>query len=279
MKNTTPGWQPDPTKRHEYRYFDGSKWTDDVSDKGTVSTDRIGKFERLNELSEPSATAKPGSVAPPRADSRSESGDRGPGAVAGSLLDRQLLVVNQKAKLIELTNHYRVFDEEGVEIGSVNQVGQSGAAKVMRLVSNLDQFMTTHLDVSDDTGRVLLRLTRPAKVFKSSVVVSDGEGRQIGTIKQKNMIGKINFALLDGQGAEVGEIKAENWRAWDFRIEDSSGVEVARVSKTWGGMAKEVFTTADNYVVQIHKRLVDPLRSLVVASALSIDTALKQDSR
>jgi hypothetical protein len=40
-----------------------------------------------------------------------------------------------------------------------------------------------------------------------------------------------------------------------------------------------MFTTADNYVVQIHQRLPEPLRTLVVASAVSVDTALKQDSR
>ena len=40
-----------------------------------------------------------------------------------------------------------------------------------------------------------------------------------------------------------------------------------------------MFTTADNYVVQIHEQLPQPLHSLVVASALGIDTALKQDSR
>jgi hypothetical protein len=40
-----------------------------------------------------------------------------------------------------------------------------------------------------------------------------------------------------------------------------------------------LFTTADNYVLQVHQPLEEPLRSLVVASALTVDTALKQDSR
>ena len=40
-----------------------------------------------------------------------------------------------------------------------------------------------------------------------------------------------------------------------------------------------MFTTADNYVLQVHHRPPEPLNSLVVASALSIDTALKQDNR
>ena len=37
-----------------------------------------------------------------------------------------------------------------------------------------------------------------------------------------------------------------------------------------------MFTTADTYVVHIHRPLEEPLRSLVIASALSVDTALKQ---
>jgi len=55
--------------------------------------------------------------------------------------------------------------------------------------------------------------------------------------------------------------------------------EVARITKTWEGLAKTMFTTADNYVVQIHRPLEEPLRSLVVAAAVSVDTALKQDDR
>ncbi|NUT94694.1 MAG: scramblase, partial [Saccharothrix sp.] len=65
----------------------------------------------------------------------------------------------------------------------------------------------------------------------------------------------------------------------NFSITDHTGGEVARITKTWEGLAKTMFTTADNYVLQIHRPLPDPLLSLVVASALTVDTALKQDSR
>lgn len=34
-----PSWQPDPTGRHHYRWWDGAQWTDQVSDSGVVSTD------------------------------------------------------------------------------------------------------------------------------------------------------------------------------------------------------------------------------------------------
>jgi hypothetical protein len=36
------GWNPDPYGRHELRYFDGSAWTENVSDAGAQGTDPLG---------------------------------------------------------------------------------------------------------------------------------------------------------------------------------------------------------------------------------------------
>jgi uncharacterized protein YxjI len=149
---------------------------------------------------------------------------------------------------------------------------------VLRLISSLDQFLTTRLDITDSDGRIILRLTRPGKIVKSTVIVSDGNDVELGRIVQQNAIGKINFAL-EADGERLGSIRAENWRAWNFSITDAADREIARVTKTWEGLAKTMFTTADNYVLQISERAPEPLNSLVVASALSIDTALKQDDR
>ncbi len=197
---------------------------------------------------------------------------------ANSVLDQQVLLVNQKAKLIELTNEYKVTDGDGNPVGSVVEVGQSKAKKVLRFVSNVDQFLTHKLEVREADGSVALRLTRPAKFLKSTIVVESAEGKEIGKIRQENMIGKINFAF-EVEGKRIGGINAQNWRAWNFAVVDESGTEVARITKKWEGIVKAAFTTADNYFVQIHKPLTDPLRSLVIAAALSIDTALKQDDK
>ncbi|GHC58600.1 hypothetical protein GCM10010349_27140 [Streptomyces flavofungini] len=196
----------------------------------------------------------------------------------GTLFSEPVLVVNQKAKLIELTNEYSVMDQSGNQLGSVVQVGQSTLKKVARFVSSVDQFMTHKLEIRDAYGTPQLLMTRPRKFMKSRVVVERPDGQPVGEIVQQNVIGKINFAMLVN-GQQVGAIKAENWRAWNFSIVDQSDNEVARITKTWEGLAKTMFTTADNYVLQIHFQLPDPLLSLVVATALTVDTALKQDSR
>ena len=39
MNSPASGWHRDPTARHEYRYWDGARWTDDVSDRGVTTTD------------------------------------------------------------------------------------------------------------------------------------------------------------------------------------------------------------------------------------------------
>jgi uncharacterized protein YxjI len=194
-----------------------------------------------------------------------------------SLYEQPVLVVSQKTKLIELTNEYAVSDGGGRQIGAVVEVGQSTAKKALRFVSSLDQFLTHRLEVRDASGVVLV-LTRPAKVIRSRVLVARPDGSPIGEIVQANVFGKIRFDLVAG-GQVVGAIQGENWRAWNFAILDAAGTEVARITKTWEGLARTLFTTADNYVVHVHFRLPDPLASLVLASALTVDTALKQDDR
>jgi Protein of unknown function (DUF2510) len=42
MNAPAPGWHPDPTARHEYRYWDGARWSDDVSDNGVTGVDPVG---------------------------------------------------------------------------------------------------------------------------------------------------------------------------------------------------------------------------------------------
>ncbi|MFZ6004146.1 MAG: phospholipid scramblase-related protein [Actinomycetota bacterium] len=268
-QTTPPNWYPDPLGRHELRYWDGSQWTEHVSSHGRQSVDPPTQGTHIPTTQR--ATEKVvGDVAKVGAATGAQGG--------GSIFTEPVLVVNQKAKLIEVNNEYAIYDQNGLQIGAVRQVGQSAAKKVIRVLTSYDQFMTHKLQVVDMHGNVLLALTRPAKLLKSRVIVQDGHGTEVGAIIQQNAIGKIRFNLEAG-GQTYGSINAENWRAWNFNIADSAGNEVARVTKTWEGLAKTVFTTADNFVVQIHRPLEEPLRTLVVASSLAIDTALKQDSR
>ena len=196
-----------------------------------------------------------------------------------ALLEANRLVISQKAKLIELTNQYMIRDPEGNELGYVQEEGQSKAKKVLRFVSNVDQFLTHRLSICDTAGNRVLQMTRPAKLLKSRLRVEDGSGRAIGEIVQENVFGKIRFNIVSTSGEPLGEIRAENWRAWDFAIVDSAGAEIGRIDKKFVGVLKAVFTTADNYIVDIRPAVSGDLRLLSLAAATAVDTALKQDPR
>ncbi|MGX1668304.1 phospholipid scramblase-related protein [Streptomyces sp. NPDC055400] len=302
--NTPAGWYPDPQGAPQtLRWWDGAQWTEHTSPVQQPAGQQVpqqaqrqpqqqhvqqpvqGQFAQQQNAAGPYGQQVPQQqqqqYVDPAKVQRQVQHQAGVAPTAqggGSLFTEPVLVVNQKAKLIELTNEYTVMDQNGAQIGSVVQVGQSTLKKVARFVSSLDQFMTHKLEIRDAYGQPQLVMTRPAKFMKSRVVVERPDGSPVGEIVQQNMIGKINFGI-NVNGQQIGAIKAENWRAWNFSIVDHADNEVARITKTWEGLAKTMFTTADNYVLQIHYQLPEPLLSLVVATALTVDTALKQDAR
>ncbi|MDX3531248.1 phospholipid scramblase-related protein [Streptomyces sp. ID05-39B] len=294
--NTPAGWYPDPHGADRtLRYWDGSQWTEHTHAEQQQAQGQVpgqpGHVQQPGPVQQQAVRPAPAQSFSPQVPAQpagpdprvqqqvqQQAGVAAGGPGGGTLFSEPVLVVNQKAKLIELTNEYKVMDQQGNQLGSVVQVGQSALKKVLRFVASIDQFMTHKLEIRDSYGQPVLLLTRPRKFLKSRVIVTRPDGQPVGEIAQQNVFGKINFAI-NADGRQVGAIKAENWRAWNFAIVDHADNEVARITKTWEGLAKTLFTTADNYVLQIHYQLPEPLLSLVVATALTVDTALKQDSR
>jgi uncharacterized protein YxjI len=68
-----------------------------------------------------------------------------------------------------------------------------------------------------------------------------------------------------------------NWTGWDFKFV-SNGTVLAQVNKKWAGLGKELFTSADNYMLTISDAVPpdDPRRLLVMAAVLCIDMVLKE---
>lgn len=297
---TPPDWYPDPSRRHEHRYWDGVQWTDNVSTNGTPAIDDHGALMSNRGEVQESSTFIDGEVMfkSPSEESVKNQVTR---AIVGeesipealeqlpeytetpthastvkSIFTENILVVNQKAKLIELTNEFRIYDADGIQIGAVREVGQSAAKKVARALTNLDSLMTHTMEITNMSGEVLLRITKPRALLKPKVIVERGDGTLIGELQIKLRIGKAQIKLLIGT-EQVGMTFAENFRAWNFKIVTGQDHQVASITKTWEGLAKAMFTNADNYVVQIHEKLEDPIHSLVLASSLAVDLILKQN--
>jgi len=194
----------------------------------------------------------------------------------GTLLDEPVLLVEQRAGLLETSGDYEIKSTDGDPLGSVRQVDQSQARQLVRAFSKFDKYMTHKFEVLDADGNVVLRLTRPAKLRKSKILIEDGAGNEVGRIAQENTMGKIRFRLEAGD-ERVGRIKGKSRSDWDFVVTDADDNEVGRITKSFAGLSKAFLRGDDNYVVGMHRRLDDPLRLLVVAAGVGIDTALHLD--
>lgn len=190
------------------------------------------------------------------------------------LTDRSGIGVHQRRKFFELRNQYSLTDERGEAIGAVEQASQSAFTFLTRLFSDLDVVLPVTLSVITSDGREVLRLRK--RWFRYAVTVTDGDGAAVGQVTKLIRLGKAVFTVTLPDGTAVGLLRAENWRARDFRFEDTSAAEAARVTKHWRGLLTEVVTDADSYAVTFAPSTDERLRVLAFASALAVDLTMKQ---
>lgn len=289
MSTSAPaGWYPDPLGRHDHRYWDGGRWTHHVGKGGQQNIDPplVNPHLPVQPTQQPWQRADSQPIAPDRHQSPKLQASqpnkkiqrqlRKLGVADGSepgndaWLDERVLVVHQKGKLLEVNAEYAVHDQHGRLVGGVREVGQSLAKKAMAPANRTRRFQ-----VVDAEGRVLFSLTRPTVWVRSKLIVRGATGNEIGQIARTISLSFSRFRLESG-GRPLGSIQGENGRQSDFSIQDATGAEIGRITRTNAGLVKEMLTKADNYVVEIHRPLEEPLRSLVMAAALAVDTALRQ---
>lgn len=67
------------------------------------------------------------------------------------------------------------------------------------------------------------------------------------------------------------------WTSWDFKFVKDN-LEFATITKKWKGLGRELFTTADNYMLSINDAVGQdsPLRQMILAAVMCIDMVLKE---
>lgn len=188
--------------------------------------------------------------------------------------DHQYFIINQKVNFLKMANSYEVLDENALPIGKVNQKLSSGAA-ILRLFLN-KAMLPFKLEIVDTHEQVQATISRGFTFFMSKIAVTMPDGSAPFYIKQKFTLLKSSFHILDQSGQKIGEI-AGDWKAWNFSITDMSGTEIGRVNKQWAGGLKEIFTTADKYMVSFDKQDMEYHKKVaIVSAAITIDMVLKE---
>jgi len=193
-----------------------------------------------------------------------------------SVLDRNLFFVKEHTGIFKAANNYDVFDPETNEL--ILECREDSLGSLTKLLRFTDWKTMTPFDVKIRTpdGRQVIRVKRGVSFFLSKVEVLDAHDVVVGGFKQKFFSIGGKFDVLDPQGNALCSLKGK-WTGWDFRFMDGT-TEYAHVSKKWAGMGKELFTSADNYMLEIADSVPPghPLRSLILGAVMCIDMVLKE---
>ena len=129
----------------------------------------------------------------------------------------------------------------------------------------------------DETGEPVITITRGFTFLRSKVNVIDEHGSPVGYFQSKLFSLGGGFTVHNPAGEQIADVKG-NWKGWDFQLSDLTGTELGRVKKKWAGAMKEIFTSADNYVIELNDSIGTNrgLAALLLAAGLAIDIVFKE---
>jgi len=193
-----------------------------------------------------------------------------------SVLQRNLFFVKEHVGMFKAANNYDILDPQSQEMVMACREENLGFFTKMFRFTDYKRMTPFDIEIKTATGEKVLSIKRGTTLFVSNVEVFDDKEQLIGRFKQKFFSFGGKFDVLDANDVSLCTLKGK-WTSWDFKFV-KDGVEFAHVSKKWAGFGKELFTSADNYMLEISEK-VGPdnlIRQLILAAVMCIDMVLKE---
>lgn len=192
------------------------------------------------------------------------------------ILSRNLFFVKEHVGMFKAANNYDIYDPNSQEmIMHCREDGLGFFTKLLRF-TEYKRMTPFNVEIKTTTGEKILTVKRGISLILSSVEVYDDQDKLIGKFKQKLFSIGGKFNVLDANDNFLCTLKGK-WTSWDFKFIKEKE-EFAHVSKQWSGIGKELFTSADNYMLKIDEKIPgdNPIRLLILAAVMCIDMVLKE---
>ena len=193
------------------------------------------------------------------------------------MLDRSTFLIKEHVGFAKLHEVYDIIDPaNGEKIGEAREEA-STVIKLLKFVLN-KTMLPFRIVIRDAVGMELVEVRRGWTFFRSVVHVFDADGNRLGYFRQKLLSVGGQLQFFDDQDHHVATLKGD-WKGWNFGFSTPEGTELGVVTKKWAGIGKELFTTADTYVVDISSGVTEGSAGLVpllLAGAVSIDMVFKE---
>lgn len=191
------------------------------------------------------------------------------------MLESNQFLIKERVGFLKMRNTYDIFDlATGNQVGTAQEDTPSWVLALSFLINR--RFLPATLVISKEKDGVpLVRLHRKMSLV-GKVEIRDAKNRKIGLFKSKFLALKSKFRIFDVNEKQIGEVKGD-WKGWNFSIVDAQDKELGVITKKWAGLGKELFTTADNYVVSVGDQASSDAQKLLLLSAgIAIDTVYKE---
>lgn len=193
------------------------------------------------------------------------------------LLNRQTYFIKERVGFVKLTDTYDILDPATQQSIGLAKEEPPGWAKWLRLLIN-KQLMPTTVNIYEGEGQPpVFSIHRRFSILRSKVTVTGSDGQPLGYFKSKLFSLGGGFYVFDNQDQQVAEIKGD-WKGWNFKFLSKDGREIGTVTKKWAGIGKELFTSADNYIISLSDGASGQAAgsALLLAAGLAIDIVFKE---
>ena len=191
-------------------------------------------------------------------------------------IKKNVFLVKEHVGMFKAANNYDIHDPQTGDL--LMECREERLNFLTKLFRFTDYKRMTPFDIQIRTpdGQQLIRITRGISLLLSSVSVFDENDQLIGGFKQKFFSIGGAFNVRDANDQPVCTLEGK-WTGWDFKFM-AGEIEFAHITKKWGGIGKELFTSADNYALEISDTVpADHVaRQLILAAVMCIDMVLKE---
>lgn len=193
-----------------------------------------------------------------------------------SILDRNLFFVKEHVGIFKAANNYDILDVENKEIIMNCREENLGFFTKMLRFTGYKRMTPFNVEIKTPSGEKVITVKRGISIILSTVEVFDENDTLVGMFKQKLFSIGGRFNVLGPDEKMLCSLNGK-WTSWDFKFVKENK-EYGHVSKKWAGLGKEMFTTADNYMLEINESVPkeDPLRMLILGAVICIDMVLKE---
>jgi uncharacterized protein YxjI len=193
-----------------------------------------------------------------------------------SILNQNLYFIKEHVGVFKAANNFDIFNPDSQQI--IMNCREENLSFITKFFRFTDYKRMTPFDILVKTieGKTVLTVKRGFSLFLSTVEVFDENENLVGRFKQRFFSIGGKFDIYDANESILCSLIGK-WTSWDFKFVKDN-VEFAHVSKKWAGIGKELFTSADNYMLNIDKDVPSnhPIRILILAAVLCIDMVIKE---